>query len=88
MPGLLVALNYGLAFCLAMAALYFYHANWYWHVLAILVALLIGLTPMPVEWQGPVLDLSVGFVFTFLFLWGAAAPLFRHHPPGLRTHHG
>ena len=89
MFGLLVALNYGVAFCLAMALLYYFHARWYWHILSVVVALLIGLTPMPADWQGRVLDLSVGFIFTFLFFWGAAAPLFRQHPPpGLRPHHG
>jgi hypothetical protein len=88
MFGLLVVLNYGVAFSLALVLLYFFHAAWYWHVLSVISALVLGLTPMPVQWQGPALDLGVGFVFTFLFIWGAAAPLFRHHPPTLRTHHG
>ena len=88
MFGLLVFLNYGVAFALAMVLLYFFHAAWYWHLLSGAAALLLGLTPMPAEWQSVGLDLSVGFGFTFLFFWGAAAPLFGHHPPALRTHQG
>ena len=30
-------------------------------------------------WGGPVYDLTVGALFTFLFVHGLAAPLFRTH---------
>lgn len=88
MSGLVVALNYGVAVALAMTLLYFFRAPWYWHVLSVIVAFALGLAPMPADWHGPSLDLVVGFVFTFLFFWGAAEPLFRRSPPRLRAHHG
>ncbi len=79
----LVILAYGIAFVLAIVLLRFFHGRhcqWYWHVGAILLAFGIGLVPAPEGWSGPVLDVAVGSLFVFLFMWGAAAPLFRAHP--------
>jgi hypothetical protein len=78
----LVILAYGIAFVLAIVLLRFFHGrhcHWYWHVAAIFGALAIGLVPPPERWASPALDLAVGSVFIFLFMWGAAAPLFRVH---------
>jgi len=78
----LVILAYGIAFVLAIVLLRFFHGrhcHWYWHVAAIIGALAIGLVPPPERWSGPILDLAIGTVFVFLFMWGAAAPLFRVH---------
>jgi hypothetical protein len=72
-----VGLAFGSAILLALALLYAFHARWYWHVLSILAALAIGLTPPPERWRPP--DLLVGSVFLFLFVWGLGAPLFRAH---------
>jgi hypothetical protein len=72
-----VGLAFGSAILLALALLYAFHARWYWHVLSILAALAIGLTPPPERWRPP--DLLVGSVFLFLFVWGLGAALFRAH---------
>ncbi len=77
-----LGLAYGLALGLALILLGKFHArHWYWHVGAVVLAFLIGLTPPPDGWASPKLDLAVGSVFLFLVLWGAAAPFFRaqHH---------
>ena len=79
----MVFLIYGIAAVLALALLYFFHADWYWHVLSIALALAIGLLPpnmipAPATW-GPARDILLGSVFTFLVIWGIAAPLFRRH---------
>ena len=71
----------------SLALLYFFHANWYWHVMSVSLALVIGLIPppdmipVPAAW-GTTRDLVVGAIFTFLVVWGLGAPLFRrHHQP-------
>ena len=78
MSNSVVSLAYGLAAMLALLALYLFHARqWYWHVAAVLVALVIGFTPMPTGWNRPDVDLAVGMVLVFLLFWGLLAPLFR-----------
>ncbi len=63
---------------LALAILWIFRAKaWYWHIMALLIALVVGLVPPPAEWQGPRTDLVVGSVFFFLFIWAVAAPCFR-----------
>jgi|WetSurMetagenome_2_1015567.scaffolds.fasta_scaffold761435_1 hypothetical protein len=55
---------------------------WHYHVLAVLVALGLGMAKIPEQWSGPSTDLAVGFCFTFLLLWGLAGLIFRegiHH---------
>ena len=78
MQTLSVLLVFSAAVLLALSLLYFFHARWVWHVLSIAAAMAVGLTPPPENWRPP--DLLVGFVFLFLFVWGAGAPLFwkRH----------
>jgi uncharacterized membrane protein YphA (DoxX/SURF4 family) len=73
-----VLLVFAAAVLSALTLLYFFHARWYWHVLSLVAAMAAGLTPPPENWRPP--DLLVGFVFLFLLLWGAGAPLFwkRH----------
>jgi hypothetical protein len=88
----MVFLLYATAAVLALVLLYFYHTSWYWHVLSVAVALAIGmvppeLIPVPASW-GPVRDLTVGFVFVFLLVWGLAAVMFRrHHVTPHAPHH-
>ncbi len=73
-----IFLTYGGAALLALVLLYFARARrWYWHILSILVALVIGLVPIPEQLNTPQGSLYIGFAFTFLFLWGLAAPFFR-----------
>ena len=77
-----VALTYGSAVMIAVLALYFFHArHWYWHALAIGIAVAIGIVKFPEQWAGPALDLTVGFFFVLFAVWGFGAPLFRksHH---------
>jgi hypothetical protein len=82
----MVFLIFGGAAVLALALLYFFHANWYWHVASVSLALVIGLMPpdripVPAAW-GTTRDLVVGAIFAFLAIWGLGAPLFRrHHQP-------
>ena len=73
-----VFLTYGTSVLLALALLYFLRAKaWYLHVLSIASALAVGLTPIPPQWNTPQAGLLIGFIFTFLFFWGLAAPFFR-----------
>ena len=69
-----VFLVYGSSFVLALALLYLFHARWYWHILSVALALVVGLLRFPPEFRPP--DLVVGFVFFLLLVWGIAAPLF------------
>ena len=50
--------------------------RWYWHILSLAAALAVGLTPVPVKWNTPQASVVIGVIFVFLFLWGAAAPVF------------
>jgi hypothetical protein len=87
----MVFLVYGAMAVLALVLLYFFHANWFWHVLSVLVALAIGMVPpemipVPAAW-GATRDIILGALFTFLVIWGIAAPLFRrHHQEGVTLH--
>lgn len=75
--------TYALAALLALAVLYrFGPAHWYWHVLSVVAAFAIGSYPLRPEWSGPGLDLSLGFTFTFLVLWGVCGPFYS-----FRLHH-
>ncbi len=78
-----VVLAYASAVALALLLLYFFRAKpWYWHLISVALAVVLGLTPMPTRWQGPTCDLLLGFLFVFLLLWGVSGPFFRvsHHP--------
>jgi hypothetical protein len=84
MSDALVVAAYGCAAVLAAGVLYYFGpARWYWHLLAVALAIGLGLVRFPEGWNTPYHDLAVGAVFLFLFLWGVLAPLFAHH----RGHH-
>ncbi len=92
MPTALVFAVYGVAALLALFLLYQFRAtHWYLHVLSLVIALVVGLIPIPPEWHVPVIELMFGAIFLFFFAWGICAPLFphRHHPGGQRprAHH-
>lgn len=66
------------SFVLALLLLYCFHARWYWHVLSVAAALVIGLTPPPESLAGrPLVDLLVGCLFVFLLVWGVGE-IFMH----------
>jgi hypothetical protein len=51
--------------------------RWYWHVLAVALALGIGFM-RPIEGlAGPRFDLAAGALFTFLFVWGVSEVFFK-----------
>jgi hypothetical protein len=80
----LVGLCYGSAFVLALFLLWYYGVkHWYWHLLSFVVALAIGLTPLPSQLNTVTGTLVVGWVFVVLFIWGVAAPIFAlaHQSP-------
>jgi len=82
MSSWVVLATYCSAAVVALALLYcFEPIRWYWHVLATLLAIGIGLVPIPPDWPKPQSDLMVGWLFSLLFVWGVAALLFRrfHH---------
>ena len=86
----MVFLVYGTMAVLALVLLYCFHANWYWHVLSVLVAFAIGfmppdVIPVPAAW-GTTRDILLGAIFTFLVIWGIAAPFFRRHHHAEVTH--
>jgi hypothetical protein len=88
MASYLVMITYGATIALALALLYFFHSHWIWHVLSICLAIAIGLTPIPSQYQGPRTDMMVGAAFLFLLFWGLGA-IFIHHPPAVLHHrHG
>src|SRR5437763_14165508 len=87
----MVLLIYAAMVVLALALLYFFHANWYWHILSVAVALVIGfmppdMIPVPAAW-GKTRDIILGSLFTFPGTWGMAAPLFRRHHHAQAAHH-
>jgi hypothetical protein len=67
-------LFYGVAvisFALPVFLLYrFRSQSWYWHVLAVVVALVIGLMPGTLLVQTETGSLLYGFWFLFLMIWG------------------
>ncbi len=82
--------TYAASMGLALIFLAVFHARpWYIHTVSVLLAIGIGLTPTPAGWGGQVYDLSVGALFSFLFIYGAAAPLFRTHGGShhMKPHH-
>jgi len=68
-------LAYAVAGGLALILLFLSGSKaWYWHVLSGVVALGIGLTPIPPNLNTPTVNIIVGFCFVFMFLWAVAAP--------------
>ena len=81
MSTLVVFAVYGCSAGLALLLLYLFRRRaWYWHVMSVLLAMVIGLIPGPEAWQSPATDLTVGAIFVFLFLWGICAPAFGKRP--------
>jgi hypothetical protein len=80
--------TYGLVVTLAIGLLHRFGAlRWYWHGLAMAVALTLGSLPMHVfgRWVPPHFDLVLGGGIVFLLVWGVAAPFFPR--PHLPVHH-
>lgn len=74
---------YACAAILPFVFLHFFGARaWYWHVLSICLAFVLGFIPIPEQWRDPNVDLITGATFTFLLVWGVAAPLYipKHRP--------
>jgi len=64
-------LVYLAAIALPFYALHHFHAvAWYWHLLAIAVAVSLGFYPVPVELQRRGFDLVFGFAIVALLFWG------------------
>ena len=90
MSSSLVALCYGSAIVASLLLLWRFGAtHWYWHLFSALAALALGLTPLPSAFNTFGMTLLVGWVFLFLFMWGAAAPVFSYlgHHGGQLGHH-
>jgi hypothetical protein len=69
-------LVYLLALGISVHLLHCFHSRaLYWHVLAILGALGIGLIPTPPAWKTAASDLTFGFVIILLLVWGLGALL-------------
>ena len=78
---MLAVLVYLAAIALPLFVLYHYgSSSWYWHVLAILAALGIGLAPTPPSIQSPASDLLMGFFLVGLMIWGIGGiVIYRPH---------
>jgi hypothetical protein len=84
-----VLLAYLGAFLFAVLCMYLIgQARWYWHVVAIAVALAMGLMPPVPGWQGPQFDMIAGSLFIVLFTWGVGEPIYDALKlPHLHKHH-
>jgi len=72
----MAVLVYLLAISIPVYLLHHFHPQaWYWHVLAILCALGIGLIPTPPAWKTTASDLIFGFVMSLLLVWGVGGLL-------------
>jgi hypothetical protein len=88
MSALLIPAVYGAAVLLAAAILYYYEPKpWYLHLLSLVAAFAVGLMPTPEGWHGKAYDLTAGFLFVFLFLWGIGGAVFRFLAPRRRERH-
>ena len=90
MSTMLVYVVYGFSVALALVFVYFFHTRWYWHVLSVLAALVVGFSPPLPGWDSPSRDLVYGFVVLFLLVWGFAEPFVhrfhRHWTHGSPRH--
>lgn len=91
MSPVLVVVCYGSAALIALLALWLFGVkHWWWHALSIVVAFAVGLARLPEPFNQPSWTLVIGWVFVFLFLWGAAAPVFaalRHQGTAFHAKH-
>lgn len=74
MAAIWVFVAYGISVALALLLVYLFHCRWYWHVLSVLAAFGVGMTPTLPVLNGPTRDLLYGSVFLFLMVWGCAEP--------------
>ncbi|HEY3442691.1 MAG TPA: hypothetical protein VGK29_18160 [Paludibaculum sp.] len=74
----MVALAYTAAFAAAIFLLWrFSNIKWYWHLLAVVAAIGLGLMPpLPVPITA-VYDMIIGVVFLLLVVWGIGEPVFK-----------
>jgi hypothetical protein len=78
MSAWMVLLAYAAAFGLAVLLDYLFpRVAWHWRVLAVLVALALGMTPPGAQLEGPEFDLVVGSAITLLLVWGISEVFFR-----------
>jgi hypothetical protein len=61
--------------------------SWYWHILALAAGIGLGFVTIPAQFQGPVYDMSFGFVFINLLIWGAGGIIFIHSQPHAHGRH-
>ena len=81
MFGVIAGVTYLAAVILPIWLLYRFHSrSWYWHLLAVAVALTIGLMPSTSLLLTTAGTFLYGFVFFFLMVWGIGglAPLRWH----------
>lgn len=89
MSPLLVALCYGSAIAISLLLLwYFGSLSWLLHAAAVVLAFLIGLTPLSEPWNTPAYTLAVGWAFLLLLTWGSAGLVLRliHYDKMFRPH--
>ncbi len=60
--------------------------GWYWYVLGVCLAFVLGFIRFPEEWSGPVLDIAVGSAFVFLFTFGLIGLIARFVIPKEHRH--
>lgn len=90
MSPLLVALSYAAAIAFSLSLLWRFGAShWYWHLLSLVAAVAIGVTPLPPRFNDPAMTVLVGVVFLFLFFWAVGGPVvaLKRHPPKWLHHH-
>ena len=74
----MVALTYGAAFAVAIFLLWrFSNIKWYWHVLAVVAAIGLGLMPPLKVDSAAMYDMVIGVVFLVLVVWGIGEPVFK-----------
>lgn len=78
---LLAVLVYTAAIAIPVFLLYHFHSQaWYWHLVAVIASLVLGLSPIPPDFQTRGFDLFFGFVFIGLISWGLGGLIvFRAH---------
>lgn len=72
---------YGGAMALAIVLLYSFESRaWYWHVLSLLLAFVLGYMPAPQGFDSPVMVVFTGSVIVFLLFWGLGGLLLMLAP--------
>ena len=64
----------------------FHSQAWYWHALAVLGAVALGLLPTPADWKAMGSDLAFGFTIIFLLVWGMGGLAMAHSRPRPEKH--